>query len=292
MSTLIACDSATAPGSGDREVPIHVYSVLVAGADTAKVLIARPGSWNATRPGAAEVVSLRTGSDTIHLRSTGDDLRPCGEHLGATDWTLRCFAGAVPGGVRPGRSYDLDIEVPGRETVHGNVTVPLPPTFVLPSAGEELTIADKATSDGADGWSLVRWERATEGRRFIELDVELDEPGCRVQISSSLFADNQMRLRTSHFDGDSARVRLHSLTCQPAAGAGGGEAPAQGRERFEARLVITMFDTAYTRYQEVYDVSSSVAQTNKAFGLAGAAGVFSAASSAYHPIVLLPPNPP
>jgi len=59
------------------------------------------------------------------------------------------------------------------------------------------------------------------------------------------------------------------------------------RPRFDAQLVLTVFDESYARYDREFERSSGIRSRYAAIGITGALGVFGSAATVRLPVVLV-----
>ncbi|HEX2167679.1 MAG TPA: hypothetical protein VHG09_10650 [Longimicrobiales bacterium] len=253
-----------------------VMSVLSAGDSIARVLLTIiPGTYDPLNP-SAELnwipigdahVRLVAGADTITLSSQ----RGAASNACLTDpayetsparWLLPgCYVGMVPGGIRPGASYGLVADLPGRGRIEGRTTVPAEPVILQPAAGAAI---DTWTSGGPQSEpTKVQWSGVAEDR-MLELRVRSGDEECRVSLTPGFV--HWVPITNSN----SAEI-IVQMGCPS--------------ERTEAAgdIILTAFDSTYSRYLPV--IGDHHQQSEAAAGFTGPAiGVFGSAATVRHPV--------
>ena len=286
-TALAGCDLQRAPTPLEfTQEQVTVHSMLVAGADSAAVLLTRvlpgPQANPRSRPLEGAAVRIVAGRDTLHLLPQGHGADACngGGHYGRIEHHLGpgCYMAAVPGGVGAGESYELIVDLPGGGRIHGTATVPDVPVLMSPDAGTEFETRDVPSSDIPPA-VLTRWAPVGPEMR-LELRLDLDHPDCTVDLD---FEEGgvQFGLWPWPYEvtgRDSVSLRIVLLSCYEPVDI----------TRLDGRLVLTAFDSAYSRYvQKAMNRSTRVDAAS--VGITGALGVFAGAASADVPVVIILP---
>ena len=249
---------------------IAVHAVLVAGSDSATVLVTRPPSWQPimTQPIANAHVRLVHGSDTVVALNNA---RACVRIAELAATSAGCYAALLPGGVRAGATYELLVNIAEETPIRGITRVPEPLQLLEPAASAEPTVLLLAQPNRSATPVTARWSGAAPEAR-TELRIVTDRSDCVVRAARGEESWWWSGLDHVVVTGvDSATVRVAHLQCsQPLA------------ERYAAHLVVTVYDESYSRYVTWNDESPATVSA----GLTGAYGVFGAAASNAVPLVL------
>ncbi|HEX7091943.1 MAG TPA: DUF4249 family protein [Longimicrobiales bacterium] len=273
--SLGGCDLLRDPSPLDAATEmIAVHAMLIAGEDTAEVLLTRAQALAAANlpaepvPGAS--VRLVRGEQSIELAAGGHCVPRFGVPNGP-DLAAGCYAGAVPGGIAAGARYELEIMLPGGARIEGATTVPEPPALLDPAPGAVIDV--RVASETLPEPFVATWSVQPSGRR-AEIALRADRQECsamlRVDVGGSAFYLDVTGT-------DSAELRTGLVEC------GDGSTPA----RLEARLVLTAYDTNYTAYTKATDSAYGIGENGAAAGIRGALGVFGSAAEASVPVVLV-----
>ncbi|MGH7462086.1 MAG: hypothetical protein ACREMA_13830, partial [Longimicrobiales bacterium] len=267
LAALVACEPepTSVEFTGTR---LMVHALLHAGADTVSMLVTRVrGEW----PGS-EAPSIPVTNAHVRLIQTPDTFtlvtgRGCVSVSGLpdkSDLNNGCYSAVLAGGVRAGALYELEIDIAGEPPVRGSVRVPEMPVFLAPAPGIELPSGTPPV--------FVRWSYP-ETSPFVELRLRANRPQCNAAITTPSDASPRSWLM---FTGvDSATVGAN-VTCDDTA-----------MEREAARLTVTVYDTAYTRFFRLHFRAEALHLRDAAVGITGAIGVFGAAASASIPVVVV-----
>ena len=277
----------------DEQVLVH--SVLHAGTDTIAVLLQRirPGAGSAVpliRPISAADVRITGGSGEVHLREAPVGFRRCGplDAAGADPNRAEpgCYAAVIVGGVEPGGRYELAIALPGGGTVRGTAVVPEAPALLAP-ARDARVVLGRTGAGGYDhiGDVPVRWS-ARDGTGGVQLGV----------LPGTAFKDGEV-MRGGPCDAPSAssrswfidEPRVDSISLRifiPGCSIEPGQPLVH--DSIYADLLLTAFDTAYTRYQKLGGSNETVRREQASAGISGALGVFAGAATARRGITLVP----
>lgn len=278
-ASLGACELVRAPTPLEfTDGHVQVHSILLAGSDTARVLVTRtvPSAGvlqSKLEPLAGATVRLASGPDTLTLSGGASECTAGEPHRDATHLRAGCYAAAVPGGVRAGGRYALFVDPPGGGEIRGEAVVPADLVLRSPAAGAEVT----AGAGGGPGSSgdpvVVRWGSVPPDRR-VELTIAPGDSACVVVPG----AETGFGSRTLAVTGrDSAVVRIARAWC------GNNFGP----QRIEAELVMTAFDSAYTAYARRVLEARAVPIDRAAVGITGAIGVFAGAAVERRPVVVV-----
>jgi hypothetical protein len=282
LSSVAACEREPTPieGLGDQVV---LNSVINAGAAQAAVLLVRvvPDSnyrnQSVARPLPGAVVTLSDGTNSSTLPPNRTPGR-CSYQVygGQQDSALvgGCYAGPVTGGVRAGVTYSLDVQLPDGKRIHGTTTVPAPPNLRSPASGTTLQIA--GPPDFNPPPMLVNWTTVVPAP-LVHLVMSVPNLPCEVLMRLPQYADSNLRIDAT--GRDSLSIRLSALNC--------GDQNIENRTRFDAQLVLTVFDESYARYDQEFSRSSGVRSRYASLGITGAVGVFGSAATVRLPVVLV-----
>lgn len=276
VAALGGCELMREPTPLDA-VPelIAVHAILVAGQETASVLVTRANphdpalTWADPVPDAS--VRLIRGEQSIELVPGGD----CEQRFGVpgeADLSAGCYTGAVPGGIVVGARYGLEATLPGGGTITGATTVPEPPTLVAPAPGAEIEMRVLPELEPAP--FVATW-RADPPNRRMEVGLLADRQECVAMLREDSYGSSTHYLDVT--GAASATLRTGLVEC-------GEGVPA----RLDARLVLAIYDANYSEYARVALEDVYAVPGNKAgVGLRGAAGVFGSAALASVPVVLV-----
>jgi hypothetical protein len=264
-----------------QEGAIQVHAIVHAGSDTTSVTVMRgrrsttgADDFDYIDPVTNAMVRLVHAQDTTVLvqgRMCIHSFFP-GQSPGTTRLNNGCYSAAVSGGIRVGTTYELRIDVPGEAPIFGSARVPAPVIIQSPSAGTELQIDTTSSSFVVYSPVLVRWAHP-EQSQYVTLRFQADRAQCELHIAQpGQFGSRIGAVETVGVD--TVSVQLFGSECGTT-------------QREPARLIVTVFDTAYTRYVRLLQ-EDAVRLRDAAAGITGALGVFSAAASASVPVVLVP----
>ncbi|HEY8470178.1 MAG TPA: DUF4249 family protein [Longimicrobiales bacterium] len=254
---------------------VAVHAMLVAGEDTARVLLTRAQALAVSPPLAVEPVPgasvrLIRGEEGIELDVGGDCVTRFG-FPNEPDLAAGCYAGAVSGGIVTGARYELEITLPGGARIEGATTVPEPPALLEPAPGAELEVRFGPVPLPEP--FVAAWRVQPSGRR-TEISLRAVRRDCTALLRLPADASASFLDVTG---SDSAELRTGFVGC-------GGESMP---ERLDAHLVLTVYDANYTAYAKAIDSPYAIARNGAAVGLRGAAGVFGSAAVASVPVVLV-----
>lgn len=272
-----------------------VGSVLSAGSDTVFVSLVRvtprPYSQESTaRPIQGAEVRLQGDIATVGLTEGPPGFPPCLTYHSSNREaaTIPCYAAVFPGGVRPGGSYRLSILLPGGGTIEGAAKVPHTPAVIAPEADTRWIRRGSGDIDTL----RVRWSASpgTAGVGFALQSHRVFYKGALVANADCTIYLLGSSRPSVHRVLDSPRTDSASLTYDviQCTGRVGTDAPFPFRpDSVQARLIVTAYDTAYTRYREGPG-GSSVRPEHITAGITGALGVFAGVASAQRRVTLVP----
>ena len=285
---VAACEREPTPIelTGDQVV---LHSVITAGQTQAAVLLARVvPSTNYNSPSSAfpmtgipgATVTLSDGTNSIALQPN-----PVGNRCN-NQWTsgspqdvslaAGCYTGSVAGGVRAGATYSLDVQLPDGKRIHGTTVVPaLPPVIRSPASGATLRAGPPA-SDINPIAVPVNWTTAVPAP-LVQLTMLVPNLPCWVRLRLPL-DDSNGEARIDATGRDSVTVRI-TFECS--------DHNVESRPRFDAQLVLTVFDESYARYYKEFERDSGFRSRYASVGITGALGVFGSAATTRLPVVLV-----
>jgi hypothetical protein len=225
-----------------------------------------------------------------HLTEAPPGFPPClAYHSGDIDVAkIPCYAAVLPGGVRAGGQYQLSIRLPGGEFIEGAATVPRPPTIIAP--GEGARWVQRATGD-VDSLK-VQWTAAVgtagigislQSNRVFYKGAQVADAACTVYVRSRTQLGFFRVVDTSLTDSASLAYELFNCT-----GRAGTDTPIPFRpDSIHASLLVTAYDTAFTRYLE-RPSGRSVREEHVTAGITGSIGIFAGVASAERGVTLVP----
>ncbi|HET9984662.1 MAG TPA: hypothetical protein VFQ38_13790 [Longimicrobiales bacterium] len=279
LVAALGCDIIPPPTEPEQTGwQLQVHAVLLAGADSATVLLTRvrgSGDGSGIRREAVAGASVRlSGGGVVAELTAGAAGAACGGGFPGSppDSSLSagCYAARIAGGVRAGEPYELRIDLPDGESVLGRTVVPPVPPLLSPGPGVTIRVPRYGSSSPEDPVALD-WLAAPGSR--VEAAVN-PAPGCEAWISAegSSYGTYSVVLTAA----PPADLRVNGLFCR------GPVPPGE----YPAELVLTVFDSTYTRYaRETLGVDQLPAE-RAAAGITGAVGVFASAAQARIPVSL------
>lgn len=266
-----------------------VHAVLRGGTDTATVLVTRVGTH--VDPVAVSDARVRVaGPDgAVTLAEVRSLPVPCGWAVVVPPLTepatvAGCYAAVMPGGIRPGQAYTLEVDVPTGERVRGRTVVPAAPVIHAP--GDRLRVMADTTPYGSlraadfvtlrwtveagpvglSSWPGRVWARGQEGARCSGTQL----------LRPDLFPPV---VRESA--GDSVRVLVEAGGCHP----GNMEARLHP-DSLEVMVGVTAYDSVYLEYAR-YREEFGVGRDEVSKGLEGAYGLFGSVAISRRRLVLV-----
>jgi hypothetical protein len=257
---------------------LSVHSVLVAGEDRAAVLVTlvrasdQFGFGAAARPVTNATVRLTADGQTYQLVANQASRSACmARYQGSSlppEIAQGCYAATVPGGLRSGVTYDLEIDAGERGLVRGRTVLPNVPQFLTPAPNTRIRL------DGfnpAAPPTTVRWS-GVQPKRWTELYAEALTAQCDAYLAETGETGGSNLIET--MEADSVRIRLGDSGCN---------VPPEG---MPAEFRLMAYDSNYTRYAELNFGRNATPERGASVGITGAVGVFGAAARARLPIVL------
>lgn len=271
---FVACE----PAPTDVDVPdqaVTVHAMLIGGDDSVTVVVARPSAesdfvFEGPQAVTDAVVRLRSGTQQIVLANRGRCLVLSSALTGQPAQFDGCYTAQIPGGVRNGERYELEVEVPGEPLITGVTVVPPAFTLLTPAAGDTIDVRVGA-QDGFKPFT-ISWT-GIEATHTVRLQIVTDRVNCAVYLSRPAELDFGFEILFSAPATDAPTVFSSFLNC--------GDDPST----VNARLVATAFDTEYERY--LRDSGESMRIDEASIGLNGAFGFFGSAAQASQPIELV-----
>lgn len=261
-----------------------VHAVLQAGSDSAAVLLSR-----------ADAARLIHGAQVRLLGSAGqavlrevEGLEPCTLYYVVVDGQRKpqgvCYAGAVPGGVRVGAAYRLEVELPTGERASGHTVVPSPPAVQGVADGVRLAAREEFGALLALEPLLLKWTapprvgvRAWSSRSWPAL------PGARCgALLYRLESDSLVMIYPTAMEADSATVVPVAGPCY----AGEQERTQFDADSVEVAIGVTAYDPAYEAYAARWE--NGIPEPNARAGLQGAYGVFGGSATTVRRVRLIP----
>lgn len=293
---LAACERAPDPVSY-TEPTVAVFSVVAAGSQTVGVLVTRFTPGDATPlPVSGAVVTFSRGATTLTAAAGPGSGVACfgATAAGFAEADAGCYAAAVPGGVRSGDVWRLNVRFPTGETAAGEAVVPIPPTLIEPAAGAHVGVRNFGimTPDPGTGAITplatlrVRWDApADQPRTELSLrPVRAFTNGRAIPGSSCAFQSTA----DPELDVGSARdvpVRVYEAACSDPASA--SPQPLHW-DSLEATLAVAHYDTAYARYVREVTDAEAVIRSHAAAGVHGALGLFAGSAPAKRTVMFVP----
>jgi len=268
---------------------LMVHGVLAAGSDTVAVLLTRVRTEGAGTPATVSPVTGATvritgGGQTVRLDEAPAGFPACIRDGGGDAPLARgCYAAVLPGGVRAGATYALDVQVVGRPPARGSATIPAAPVIHAPAPGSRFGVRRRPQNEPS-AILPVRWTGAGQGGGFaVGVAVTAVYSG-QTRVTDAVCTLPQGVGPPLPPTADSAVIVLiHPALCQTPAG-------LLGPDSIHARLVVAAYDTAYARYADIVeaDVNRPLWRDRFAAGVTGALGVFAAVATAELPVTLVP----
>lgn len=299
-------------------VRVHVHSLVVTGTEWISVLLTRPFGDATVSPSEIARVSGATvrvddGEWTYDLEEAAVDAPPCFAERISHSYTHRkpppgqagegCYSVRVPGGVRPGVRYTLDVELPDGGTATGVTTAPPALTLEAPESGLRRRLGGDDPDTGYVEVAVpTRWrggpssgltEVAVVGGTVFRDGEPLEDAWCN---SSYGTADDPFAQPIRSDTATSVVIRVATVVCDAPWATGG---PIQDWDSVHTRVRVVAYDSAYARYDELVlgtgsvtgAIGYAVAAPVASVGLDGAVGVFAGAAAASRRVTFLWPHP-
>jgi hypothetical protein len=258
-----------------------VHAVLNAGGDSVAVLVTRVGRGDSYPPavsGARVRVIGDAGAGTlVQLMGTAPPCGLAGDPLAGPPQPTGCYVGVVPGGIRAGAAYQLEVDVPTGERVRGRTVVPAPPVMHAPA--ERLRVQGEGTDFQTRSVDplTVRWTAqgpvsvsSTVGRVWAP---GVEAPVCHVGLEGQ-------SMRPAHVTADSLRAMLYLHGCNA------GQTRVQP-DSVEVLVGVTAYDSAYVAYNRERDPGNGIPLDEASAGLEGAFGLFGSAAKSQRRIIFI-----
>lgn len=296
VASLAACDFVPPPTAVELEgAAVVVHSVIAAGSDTVRVLLTRvtpDAGWSVggndfqqgVHPVSSADVRLITPEGPVSLTEEADVPVDCFGNLGESSGP-GCYVAEVPGGIRGGVSYGLQVVLPDGSTISGVATPPAPVDIHEPAPYTRYEVA---------------WMRSDTTRGPAEVTVRIDAAPRVAGISVSLL------LAEAFVDGAADPTLMCSIDARPYPRemAVASEVPVEIhamrcvlREEAElrpvqpdsmhVRLLVAAYDSAFMRYRRLL-YEKQVPAGDATEGVSGALGLFAGAATAERVITLVP----
>ncbi|MFW6202380.1 MAG: hypothetical protein ACOC8B_07370, partial [Gemmatimonadota bacterium] len=203
-----------------------------------------------------------------------------------------CYAAAVAGGVRAGRTFALRIELPNGELVEGETVAPERLSIREPVDGTAVPLEQASPGDPFPETDLaVAWTAPAAAIARLYLAPDAVFRGGEAVPDARCSAPAHMDERRDVVDpaaADTFRTRLTILspTCRVPDSL--GTTVLDGWDSLRVRLRVTAFDSTFAAYHEhVLSGGSSVSADYASAGIEGAVGVFAGAAIAERRITLI-----
>lgn len=267
-----------------------VHAVLHAESDSAAVTLSRVGAGSTGTPVTDAQVRLMGSAGEAVLREVPKGSAPCTAGRSTTDpfdgVPGGCYVARVPGGVRAGAEYQLEVELETGERARGRTVVPLPPVAQTPADGLRLPMSTTAGWLTATEPLALRW--TATGRVALGASVSRYWPSppptgfCAAWLRRPQPGDEFVFL-PEHLQEDSASV-MPSGACFESE-----QSPPLAADSAEVEMRITVYDSAYHAY--IAEWNNGIPAPDAAGGLEGAYGVFGSAATATRRVRLVPQQP-
>lgn len=267
-----------------------VHAVLHAGSDSAEVRVSRVGAGSRGTPVSGAQVRLAGSAGEAVLREVPTGSAPCTVGLLTVDpfdgVPGGCYVARVPGGVRAGAEYQLEVQLATGERARGRTVVPLPPVTQTPAEGLRVP------SREVDGWLIateplaLRWTAAGRVALGAWTSRYWSFPAATGPCLARLFrpgGGDEPAFLPEDLQADSASV-LPGGVCTA-----GEQMPPLAPDSVEVAMGITVYDSAYYAY--IAEWNNGVPAADAGGGLEGAHGVFGSAATATRRVRLIPQQP-
>ena len=262
---------------------LQVHAVLAAGSDSVSVFVSRVGVGRFSTPVTDAQVRVSGSAGSVVLAQSPTVRAPCVSHFVRSDEGPEpaggCYVALLPGGVRAGAEYALEVDLPSGERVRGRTVVPNAPVLQSPDEGLRVVVT------GTNGysyisqplhlsWSGAGWVslRAWGGRVWAPADTR-----CGIDLyPAGVYEDP-----TREMEADSSTRVLSIFNC----GVPPDYAPVQP-DSLEVMLAVTTMDSAYRAYAR--NVRDGIPVRDASGGLQGAYGVFGSAATTTRRVMVIP----
>jgi hypothetical protein len=254
-----------------------VHAVLLAGRDSAEVIVARVGTREPTRVTGAQVRIIGPGGTAVlsEVPNVTFECRPVSEVPGQpARRDTGCYAAAVPGGIAPGAEFRLEVDVPSGEQVRGRTVVPAPPAVQAPQG--RLRLPARVTESGAlrtVSPFTLRW--TAEGPVSVRGELHRGWVGSAERIcAASMLREGPL---TAQPDSLPFRVEVYGCVVPP-------DNQSVRADSVEMRVSVTAYDSAYVNYFR--DAEGGIPLESASSGLEGAFGLFASAATAFRHVIV------
>lgn len=301
LAALAGCEREPAP-LGLTGEQLQVHSLLVAGSDTAHVLLTRtlsepiqdptsPGGQIYTRPVSAADVRLVHEGRVLRLREAPEGFPPCsstflGRVARVDSIKPGCYAGVVPGGIRPGERYRLEVRLNGGVAAEGSTRVPGAPEISSPAPAARIPV-DPPGPGGETSLAIRVRYRVPATVAGVRATLALGATysgGRRVQSGGCSFDQGEPDVRRT-VAVDSLAIAIPYFLCFRPAGERGSEVFVP--DSIDGVIALAGFDSTYTSYARAARQESASRDRLQA-GVSGALGVFAGGGVARVPVTLVP----
>ena len=253
---------------------VAAYSILLAGSDTASVLLVRyheeirpfEPSFDPI-PGAE--VSLVHENEVIRLNAEAVVPARCFAPGGAgereVDTAPGCYMGVVPGGIRPGEMYRLVVILPTGKEIVGQTVIPRRPELLRPEEGALIPIRRERPAVLRVAYT------APPEAGLLTLAIPAQREGCEIRTDRTDIEPGSA-FPVPRPGTDSVFVPITGASCFV-------EGQRILGDTIAARLVLTAYDEPYARFSAAVTDRASARESRISAGLTGAFGVFSGAAS-------------
>ena len=274
---LAACELQRDPTQLEFEEgdeALAVYSLLVAGADSAAVQVIRypvrppAGGDEFAGVGGAQVRLIHPGGTlTLVEQTTTGATCLAPQHPSVPRRNLAgCYVARVPGGIVPGATYGLEVSVGGRE-IEGSTQVPHPPVVLDPTPGERVRLPSSYPNVGTLPVSI----QPGAGTGVLRLVLYETDPARSCSIFPPSSPDPFGSIYLEPDEVQDAALELQPVFCSTVNGM-----PASSDE-LPAVLRVSAFEPEHARWvEDVIGQGESVRLPLASAGLEGAIGFFSA----------------
>lgn len=302
LLALAGCGFLRTPAEIDPPTDtMLVHAVLQAGSDTVRVLLTRPHA-DRSAEGRAEPISGATvrvagGGSTALLREAPEGFgrcltpRPSGDPSPPPPHAERgCYAAVLPGGVRAGERYLLEVDAPGGRRATGETVVPAAPEWIEPVRDERL-VTRWSQGPGTAASLMLRWRSSAASMEIpVVVAAEVYAGGSRIpdtfcSVILILPDGSVLGWRAGLVPSDSVRVRVQLGNCVRR-GEQAGVGPPIQPDSAAAELVLAGYDAAYAAYLDGFG-RQGVRAERASSGLKGAFGVFGSVAAARRRVVIV-----
>lgn len=267
-----------------------VHAVLHAESDSARVRVSRVGSGSAGTPVTGARVRLMGSAGEAVLREVPEGSLPCTVGLFSADpfdgVPGGCYEARVPGGVRAGAEYQLEVELATGERARGRTVVPHPPAAQAPADGLRLP------AEASGGWLMaaqpltLRWTAGARVGVGASMSRSWPSPPAAGQCAARLFRprlSEEPVFLPDELLADSVGVKPAGTCLETNKG------PQLAPDSADVEVRITAYDSAYHAY--IAEWNNGIPASDAAGGLEGAYGVFGSAATATRRVRLVLQRP-